>query len=61
MPPLNETQEEINALLDDIDSLDLTVFEYDFIMDVAEKDFLSKKQKELISVIYKKYIEKEYE
>jgi len=53
----SEQSEEINAILEDIDNLRLTDWEYDFIMNVAEKEFLSEKQSDIITQIYKKYID----
>jgi len=52
-------KEEVSAILDDIDYLSLNSFEYDFIMDVAEKDWLSSKQTDIVATIYKKYIDAE--
>ena len=52
-------KEEVSAILDDIDYLNLNTWEYDFIMDIAEKDWLSSKQTDIVATIYKKYIDAE--
>jgi len=53
----NVSTEEINAILDDISNLDLTLWEYDFIMSVAERDWLSDAQADTVTSIYRKYID----
>jgi len=60
IPIENETQEELNILVEGINSIGLTEWEYDFIMDMAEKGWLSSKQSDIISRIYRKYIDGEY-
>jgi len=52
-------KEEVSAILDDIDYLNLNTWEYDFIMDIVEKDWLSGKQTGIVATIYKKYIDAE--
>ena len=49
--------EEIMALMDDIDALGLSEWEYDFVMDMAYKDLHSDKQCNIIARIYSKYID----
>ena len=60
IPIENETQEELNILVEGINSIGLTEWEYDFIMDMAEKGWLSSKQSDIIGNIYRKYIDGEY-
>ena len=59
IPIENETQEELNILVEGINSIGLTEWEYDFIMDMGEKGWLSGKQSDIISRIYRKYIDGE--
>ena len=61
IPIENETQEELNILVEGINSIGLTEWEYDFIMDMAEKGWLSSKQSDIISRIYRKYIDEREE
>jgi len=51
--------EELSIILDELDSLLLDNWEYDFIMDVAEKNWLSDRQSAKITEIYKKFIDED--
>ena len=51
--------EELSIILDEMDSLLLDSWSYDFIMDMAEKDWLSNKQSAKITEIYKKFIDED--
>ncbi len=56
-----EAEEELAALLDNLDNLRLTAWEYDYIMSVAEQEFISDKQMFIITKLYLKHIEGEGE
>jgi len=61
IPIENEAQEELNILVEGINSIGLTEWEIDFIMDMGEKGWLSSKQSDIISRIYRKYIDEREE
>lgn len=52
--PVNE---ELNILLDEMECLDLDTWSYGFIMDMADKNWLTPRQSAKITDIYKKYID----
>jgi len=61
LEPIEEpvVNEELSIILEEVHSLPLDIWESDFIMDIAEKNWLSNKQSDKITQIYKKYIDGE--
>jgi len=57
IPIENESQEELDILVESSNSIGLSIWEKEFIMDCAERGWLSDKQSDIIGNIYRKYID----
>jgi len=57
LPSLSIPEEELDIILGEMAELGMDGWEMEFIMDIAERNWLSSKQGAKISDIYRKYID----
>ena len=59
LPSISVEEEELDILLGEMADLGMDGWEMEFVMDIAERNWLSSKQSAKISDIYRKYIDGE--
>ena len=57
LPSLSVEEEELDIILGEMADLGMDGWEMEFIMDIAERNWLSSKQSAKISDIYRKYMD----